>query len=286
MGVIFVISCIKVGVIFVISCNKVGAVYTISCNKVGAIFTLSCIKVGAIFVLSCIKVELIFLSLSKIQTMNIFHYFFGNDKQRAEFIFDFIAPFYGNIDKALSDDYNKTCEALNNKVPLSEFTILDIGTGTGAWISSISAYSNKKAVGTDFSKKMIEQAQKNHSNIEFILADGENLSSFADNSFDVVTASFVLHGMKASEREIVLKEMKRVARKYVMIHDFHDKTALFIKFLEFMERSDYKNFKRNFRKEMNQHFDKTDLIIAKRGTGVYVGELRGKAKVESSRQVE
>ncbi len=203
--------------------------------------------------------------------MNIFHYFFGNDKQRAEFIFNFIAPFYGYIDKTLSEGYIKSCEQLNKAIPLSNLSILDIGTGTGAWISSISAHSNQKAVGTDFSKKMLNQAKKNHPNIEFIHADGENLSSFKDNSFDVVTASFVLHGMKAPERDIVLKEMKRVARKYVMIHDFHDKTATFIKFLEFMERSDYKNFKKNFRKEMSQHFDKTELIVAKRGTGVYVG---------------
>jgi ubiquinone/menaquinone biosynthesis C-methylase UbiE len=208
--------------------------------------------------------------------MNIFHYFFGNDKQRAEFIFDFIAPFYGHIDKALSEGYRKSCERLNEEIPLAELSILDIGTGTGAWISSISKHSRNKAVGTDFSKKMLYQAKKNHPNIEFIHADGENLSSFEDNSFDVVTASFVLHGMKAPEREIVLKEMKRVARKYVMIHDFYDKTALFIRFLEFMERSDYKNFKKNFKKEMNQQFDNTDLIVAKRGTGVYVGKIREK----------
>jgi len=205
--------------------------------------------------------------------MNIFHYFFGNDKQRAEFIFDFIAPFYGYIDNLLSDGFTKTCIKLNDEIPLSELSILDIGTGTGAWISNISKFSNKKSVGTDFSKKMLHQAKKNHPNIEFIHADGENLSSFEDNSYDVVTASFVLHGMKAPEREIVLKEMKRVARKYVMIHDFHDKTDAFVRFLEFMERSDYKNFKKNFRKEMSQHFDKTELIVAKRGTGIYVGEV-------------
>lgn len=203
--------------------------------------------------------------------MTIFHYFFGNDKQRAEFIFNLIAPFYGKIDAALQKDYYIICESVNKKIPMSNYTVLDIGTGTGAWLSAIAKYSNKKVVGTDFSQKMIDQARIKHPEFEFVLSDGENLSSFADDSFDIVTASFVLHGMKAEQRAIVLKEMKRVARKYVFIHDFHKKTALFVRILEFLERSDYINFKKYFTSEMKDFFSETDMIEADNGNAVYIG---------------
>ncbi len=205
--------------------------------------------------------------------MSIFHYFFGNDKQRAKFVFNFIAPLYGKIDQAIQNDYAKICNQLNTAIPLKGNSVLDIGTGTGGWLASIGKYTQGELVGVDFSTKMIHQAEKNHPGIKFIHSDAENLDSFADNSYDIVTASFVLHGMKAPERAIVVKEMKRIARKYVMIQDFHKHTAPVIQFLEFMERSDYKNFKKNFITEMDTNFKETKLIESASGNAVYVGLL-------------
>ena len=203
--------------------------------------------------------------------MNLFHYFFGSDKQRAGFIFDFIAPFYGKIDHAIQEDYQIICKSLNAEIPLKDLSILDIGTGTGAWLSSLSKYGNPNTVGVDFSIKMINQARKKHPEIEFIHADGEHLDTFSDNSFDIVTASFVLHGMKEKERAMVLKEMQRVAKKYVMVHDFHKKTALFVRVLEFLERSDNIHFKKNFKTELASNFEQIKLIEADNGNAIYVG---------------
>ncbi len=205
--------------------------------------------------------------------MTIFHYFFGNDKQRSKFIFNLIAPLYGKIDNAISEDYISICKSLNSKLDLSKYSILDIGTGTGAWITAIAKHSSKKVVGTDFSQKMIDQARIKHPEFEFVLSDGENLNSFADNSFDIVTASFVLHGMKKKERTAVLLEMKRVAIKYVFIHDFHKKTALFVRVLEFFERSDYINFKKYFTSELKEVFNKTYIIEADNGNAIYIGQI-------------
>lgn len=44
--------------------------------------------------------------------------------------------------------------------------------------------------------RVLIQAKKNHPELEFVHQHGENLSAFADNFFDIVTATFVLHGMK------------------------------------------------------------------------------------------
>ena len=205
--------------------------------------------------------------------MNPLHYFFGNDKQRAKFIFNFIAPLYGKIDKAIQEGYAKISEKLNIQIPLDNYSILDIGTGTGGWLSSISKYSNKESLGIDFSEKMILQAQKNHPELKFIKSDAENMAQIEDNSYDIVTASFVMHGMKEKERSIVLKEMKRIGRKYVMIHDFRNRTATFVQVLEFLERSDYKNFKRNFENEMKEYFDSSDVLECDNGNAIYIGEI-------------
>jgi ubiquinone/menaquinone biosynthesis C-methylase UbiE len=205
--------------------------------------------------------------------MNPLHYFFGNDKQRAKFIFDFIAPLYGQLDKAVQEGYARISNKLNKHIPLKNYTILDIGTGTGGWLASIAVHSEKEKKGIDFSEKMIIQAKKNHPNLNFSRIDAEDMSSIKDKSYDIVTASFVLHGMKANERKIVLGEMQRIARKYVLIHDFKNKTAPFVQVLEFLERSDYKNFKKNFEKEMDSNFKSTDILECDNGNAVYIGKM-------------
>ncbi len=119
---------------------------------------------------------------------------------------------------------------------------------------------------------MVKQAQKNHPNIKFSLAHAESLSEFKDNSFDIVTASFVLHGVKQDKREVILDEMKRISKRYVVLHDFIGKTPLFVRLLEFMERSDYKNFKKHFCKEFQEKFPKTMKIPSRFGSGLYIAE--------------
>jgi hypothetical protein len=69
----------------------------------------------------------------------------------------------------------------------------------------------------------------------------------------------------------MLKEMKRVAKEFVVVHDFYGKTEPFVQLLEFMERSDYKNFKRDFEKEMLELFPKTELYDTTYGTALYIG---------------
>ncbi len=205
--------------------------------------------------------------------MSIFHYFFGDDKKRANFIFNFIAPVYGLIDRAISDQYKKISRKLNEEITLQGLSVLDVGTGTGAWLSTLTEYTDGKATGTDFSLKMIKQARKNHPHTEFIHSDAEDLSAFDDNSYDIVTASFVLHGMKSAERIKVLKAMKRVSRRYVMIHDFRREQSLAVRILEALERSDYRNFKKQFDDEMKSVFGNLQIIEEDGGNAVYVGKI-------------
>ena len=203
--------------------------------------------------------------------MSIIHYFLGNDHKRAKFIFDFIAPVYGRIDKSIQKNYVEIAALLNSEISLVNSSILDVGTGTGGWLASIAGYTEQEICGTDFSEKMLVQAKKNHPEIKFIKSDAVNLDEFKDNSFDVVTASFVLHGMKQPERIQVLTAMKRIARKQVLIHDFYGDIHPAVLMLEWLERSDYKNFKKNFAAEMKEIFSDTRIITPDSGSAVYTG---------------
>ncbi|NOZ33829.1 MAG: class I SAM-dependent methyltransferase [Chlorobi bacterium] len=204
--------------------------------------------------------------------MSIIHYFSKDPDKRARFIFNFIAPYYAKFDKSLQEGFEASVKELDKEIIIAGKTVLDIGTGTGAWGAAINKLGPSEIEGVDFSEKMIKQAKKNHPEINFHHTNAEDLSEFKENSFDVVTASFVMHGVKKDKRQNLLNEMKRVSRKYVVLHDFIGKTPFSIKILEFLERSDYKNFKKYFCDELKENFSSTKKIPARYGSGLYIAE--------------
>ncbi len=163
---------------------------------------------------------------------------------------------------------------LSQNIDGKDKKVLDLGTGTGAWGALFVKNGAKSVTGADFSEKMIQQAKKNHPEMDFIIADAKNLSRIPDNSYDIVTASYVLHGTKRSIRAKILSEMKRVAKEFVIVHDFMGKTHFSIQILEWLERSDYHNFKKTFAEEMNMFFSDTVFLDVGKGTGIYIGKLK------------
>ncbi len=198
-------------------------------------------------------------------------YFSSDENKRAKFIFNLIAPVYGLIDQSTRKHYPEIAELLNGEIPLEGRSALDVGTGTGAWIATLNKYGLSRAHGTDFSEKMILEAKKRHPEIIFSLSDGAKLSAFGDNSFDIVTCSFVMHGMKKEARKKVLMEMKRVAKHYVVIQDFYLRSSPFITILEWMERSDYLYFKKHFEDEMSDCFPESKVLRTHNDNGLYIG---------------
>jgi len=206
--------------------------------------------------------------------MSILNYFSNDEDKRAQFIFNLIAPAYSILDKGTHQDFQNMATMLNQHYPLKGKTVLDVGSGTGAWISALGKHDLLKAVGADFSEKMIRQAKQKHPEIEFFHQHGENLTAFADNSFDIVTATFVLHGMKKEKRAKVLNEMKRIARSRVIIHDFYNNTHPVVQLLEFLERSDYRYFQKHFREEIKTFFPETEILKGDNGNALYIGKVK------------
>ena len=203
--------------------------------------------------------------------MGFFHYFSSDEEKRARFIFNLIAPVYGLFDRFMQANFIRLAKKLNSEVPLEDLSVLDIGTGTGAWIATLNHLKIKNATGIDFSGKMIKQARKKHPEIHFKVAEASELSSFKDGSFDVVTSSFVLHGIEKEGRAKILAEMKRVAGKLVVVHDFYKKASPAIRILELLERSDYKNFVKDFNTEFSSFFSSAKLVTDLNENGIYVG---------------
>ena len=204
--------------------------------------------------------------------MSILHYFSRDPNKRAKFIFNLIAPIYSKVDKHLADNFDKSIEILNSEIEIKNISVLDIGSGTGAWAAAFFRNGANPVSGIDFAEKMVLRSSEKHPEIKFFTGDAENLKEIPDNSYDIVTASYVLHGVKSDRRAKILSEMKRVSKKHVVIHDFMGKTPIFIRFLEFMERSDYKNFKKNFYSELDKFFTKKKNIYSNSGIGLYIGE--------------
>jgi len=202
--------------------------------------------------------------------MSIKHYFSEDENKRAEYIFNLIAPLYSKMNHQLGVNYSKVIKTLKKEINIEGEKILDIGSGTGVWLSVYKNNGAGKVLGVDFAEKMVLESSKNYPDLNFIQGDAENLHQFDDNSFDIVTASYVIHGVTQKHREIMLKEMKRVSRKYIVLHDFKGKTPLFVRFLEFMERSDYKHFKKNICNELKSISTDVKSIDLKYGSGLYI----------------
>jgi len=206
--------------------------------------------------------------------MSIIDYFSRDPNKRTKFIFDFIAPVYGMVDAGLIKNYSHSISVVDSEIGISGKQVLDIGTGTGAWAEMFMMKGAEKVHGIDFSDKMVEVSRRKHAGISFASGDAENLVDIANNSFDLVTASYVLHGVKKEIRRKMLEEMKRVSKKHVVIHDFASVTPLFIRFLEFMEKSDYKNFKAGFCDELKSIFPEAKKIDSINGSGLYFASLK------------
>ncbi|MCF6241945.1 MAG: class I SAM-dependent methyltransferase [Bacteroidales bacterium] len=189
---------------------------------------------------------------------------------RHQQIFNLIAPFYSALDKQVKKGFGKAIKQVLEEVDLKNKSVLDLGTGPGAWAALFKKYGAEKVHGIDFAEKMIHRAQKRYApQITFSVDDATNLVKFEDNSFDIVTASFMLHGFGRDYREKILKEMKRIARELIIVNDYYGKTPLIAQILEYFEKSDYKNFKETFCDELKIFFPLVKRKKASWGTSVY-----------------
>ena len=95
----------------------------------------------------------------------------------------------------------------------AECSVLDVGCGTGAMLLPLRRHF-RRAVALDFSSSMLVRLEGR----ERICGDAANLP-LRSGSFDVVTASQVLHHIPERERPAAVREFARVARRCVVLYE-------------------------------------------------------------------
>ncbi len=153
-------------------------------------------------------------------------------------------------------------------------SVLDIGCGTGA-LCQVLMENGLQTEGCDRSAQMIKQAKRLSSpEITYTLADSSAGLAYADQSFDLVTASMVAHGLKHEQRVKLYAEMCRIARKTVVIIDYGPKRNFVSDILETLEQGDYFSFIKVVDQELKEFFGNLTKIPLSQSIVAYVMYIR------------
>ncbi len=109
---------------------------------------------------------------------------------------------------------------------------------------------------------MIEIAEKKLDARGVKLYHGDILKTapFLDKSFDVAISSYTVHGFSAQDREKMYREMSRLAKYRVIFHDYNQRRAPHITFIERLEGGDYFDFIKNPEAELSRSFKRVRVL--------------------------
>lgn len=185
-------------------------------------------------------------------------------------LFDRIAPAYGLFYKLQVRNFRRILAANPVCLTSGACTILDIGCGTGA-LAFVLAERGNTVVGLDGSARMIAVARRlnQHPNVFFSVG---NALEPLEGRYDIVVASYVLHGLPQEERFRLYEAMKRLATKRVIIMDYNHRQGLLTSAIEWLERGDYFNFIKTAETEMRQVFKTVTIIQTGKRAAWYICE--------------
>jgi len=134
--------------------------------------------------------------------------------------------------------------------------VLDVGCGPGAFGAAFTSYGFE-TTGVDGAPNMVAKANKN--GLGAVLGDITAGLPFPDRSFHLLTAAYVAHGLRPTDRLSMYREMCRLGSRQVLLHDFPQSTEPFGRWsvagvLERLERSYYESFMTQGMSEMREVF--------------------------------
>ena len=183
---------------------------------------------------------------------------------KSKWLFNHIAWAYQFFFRRQERTYSDSLKSVLSELQLTpESKILDIGCGTGALGSAFKNHGFE-VLGIDNADKMIRKAKKN--GVDCIIANALEEMNFEKDSFELVSAAFVAHGINAKERTAMMTEMARLSKNIVLFYDYGKKKKFFTSIIEWVERGDYFNFIKNPTKEMDAIFQSVRVF---KGTDMY-----------------
>ena len=103
-------------------------------------------------------------------------------------------------------------------------SLVEVGCGAGANLQNIiKNIPGKQLGGIDINPDAIVEANKKFQNGYFKVCSADDIM-MSDNSADVVLSDMCLIYFGSKEIKKVVKEIKRIARKYVVLCEFHSKS--------------------------------------------------------------
>ena len=169
-------------------------------------------------------------------------------------IFDLIARPYAGFFNYQHRQFKGIVPTLLHSLPETPKSVLDVGCGTGA-MCQVFKENGLIVAGCDRSSAMIKQSKRlTSSSITYIEADVLHGLPFPDDSFDLVVASLVAHGMTIENRLKLYAQMKRIARNDVFLVDYGPTRHWLSDILEYLEKGDYFNFIKVIDKELASTF--------------------------------
>jgi len=108
--------------------------------------------------------------------------------------------------------------------PGADLEVLDVATGGGDFPRAMAAWAGRRGLrarvlATDLSPQILGRAARGAPpGVEFTVADARRLP-YDDGAFDVATCSLLLHHLEPEDAVLMLKEMRRVARRGVIVND-------------------------------------------------------------------
>jgi len=104
-------------------------------------------------------------------------------------------------------------EVLRLLEPDTDEDLLDVATGPASLLAELAMMARppRVAVGIDTSPEMLAQAPELPAGWELRVADATELP-FADSSFDVATATYLLHLLEPDAKRLAIAELARVLR--------------------------------------------------------------------------
>ncbi len=191
--------------------------------------------------------------------------------KRSRRLFDKLSPFYSRLFERQRLNYARIFINMD-QCNLSNFsTILDVGCGNGA-MASVFTDLGLKTFAVDHSLGMLRVAKSQQENSKVGFCLGSSLSGlpYSENSFDIVMAAFVAHGMKADMRLKLYQEMKRVGKHLVILHDYNEERSVVSSIAEWAEGGDYFNFIRVVKNELKDFFGNLEIVETEKNSCCYV----------------
>ncbi|MEO8041953.1 MAG: methyltransferase domain-containing protein [Acidobacteriota bacterium] len=126
------------------------------------------------------------------------------------------------------------------KANLREFSVLDVGCGSGELLRMIAEFAQKNGrtaslTGIDLNPISSATTQSESSGFpEIVSVQGDAFQlPFADGAFDYAIASLFFHHLTDEQIPIVLREMSRVARRGIYVIDLHRDPVAFVGYKAF-----------------------------------------------------